>query len=343
MGEVIEAEHVGLAKAVVVKLLHPDLSDEPRLVERMRIEARVLARLSHPNLVAVTDFGQTAGGRTYLVMERLHGRTFREELDARGPLSPLEAIDLAAQALAGLSAAHGAGVVHRDVKLENLFVCDPDAAGRRGVKVLDFGVAKLVAPADGGLSPGFRTAEGVLVGTPRCLAPEQVACRPVDARTDVYAMGIVLYTLLAGCDPFQHARRLGDLLRAHAAEVPVPPSWHAPWPIPAALERAVLRALEKDPDRRFASAAGFAAELGRVAAAIWAGEPAAAAPPPRWPVTERLDPGARSFPAPAGKAGCPPAPSPSLRQRGSGLLLALLLAGALLLGFALAALLRSGG
>jgi serine/threonine protein kinase len=165
----------------------------------------------------------------------------------------------------------------------------------------------------------------------------------VDARADIYAMGIVLYTLLAGRDPFQHAQRLGDLLRAHAAELPEPPSRHAPWPIPAALDRAVLRALEKDPDRRFASAAGFAAELGRVAAASRPDEPMAAAPPPRWPVTERLDPGVCPSPAAVGKAACAPEPVPSRAGSLRVVLLGLMLAGALLLGFALAVLLRSGG
>ncbi|WP_434043228.1 MULTISPECIES: serine/threonine-protein kinase [Sorangium] len=274
MGEVIEAAHVGLDKPVVVKLLHRDLNREPRLVERMRVEAQSLARLAHPNLVTVTDFGRTAEGRTFLVMERLLGRTMREELAARGALPALEALDLVTQTLAGLAAAHGAGIVHRDVKLENLFVCDADAQGRRVVKVLDFGIAKVVAPGGDGRAPApslYQTEEGVLVGTPRYLSPEQACGLAVDARTDVYAAGVVLYTLLAGRGPFEHVRPVHELVRAHASEVPAPPSWHAPWPVPPELDRAVMRALEKRPELRFPDAPAFAAELSRIAAALGSG------------------------------------------------------------------------
>ncbi|MGK3999708.1 serine/threonine-protein kinase [Sorangium sp. So ce1024] len=283
MGEVIEAAHVGLDKAVVVKLLHRDLNREPRLVERMRVEAQSLARLAHPNLVMVTDFGRTAEGRTFLVMERLHGRTMREELAARGALPALEALDLVMQALAGLGAAHGAGIVHRDVKLENLFVCDADAQGRRVVKVLDFGIAKVVAPGGDGRAPApslYQTEEGVLVGTPRYLSPEQACGMAVDARTDVYAAGVVLYTLIAGRGPFEHVRPIHELLRAHASEIPAPPSCHAPRPVPPELDRAVMRALEKRPELRFPDAATFAAELSRIAAALGGGAGVAPVVPP---------------------------------------------------------------
>ncbi|WP_438015948.1 serine/threonine-protein kinase [Sorangium sp. So ce315] len=283
MGEVIEAAHVGLDKPVVVKLLHRDLNREPRLVERMRVEAQSLARLAHPNLVTVTDFGRTAEGRTFLVMERLHGRTMREELAARGALPALEALDLVMQALAGLAAAHGAGIVHRDVKLENLFVCDADAQGRRAVKVLDFGIAKVVAPGGDGRAPApslYQTEEGVLVGTPRYLSPEQACGLAVDARTDVYAAGVVLYTLVAGRGPFEHVGPIHELLRAHASEIPAPPSCHAPRPVPPELDRAVMRALEKRPELRFPDAAAFAAELSRIAAALGGGAGTAPVVPP---------------------------------------------------------------
>ncbi|AGP40651.1 serine/threonine-protein kinase [Sorangium cellulosum] len=293
MGEVIEAAHVGLDKPVVVKLLHRDLNREPRLVERMRVEAQSLARLAHPNLVMVTDFGRTAEGRTFLVMERLYGRTMREELAARGALPPLEALDLVTQTLAGLAAAHGAGIVHRDVKLENLFVCDADARGRRVVKVLDFGIAKVVAPRGDGRAPApslYQTEEGVLVGTPRYLSPEQACGLAVDARTDVYAAGVVLYTLLAGRGPFEHVKRVPDLVRAHASEVPAPPSCHAPRPVPPELDRAVMRALEKRPELRFPDAAAFADELSRIAAALSGGAGPAPALPTgaRWESTAPL-------------------------------------------------------
>ncbi|WP_437620907.1 serine/threonine-protein kinase [Sorangium sp. So ce1151] len=304
MGEVIEAAHVGLDKPVVVKLLHRDLNREPRLVERMRVEAQSLARLAHPNLVTVTDFGRTAEGRTFLVMERLYGRTLREELAARGALPALEALDLVTQTLAGLAAAHGAGIVHRDVKLDNLFVCDADAQGRRVVKVLDFGIAKVVASAGDGRAPApslYQTEEGVLVGTPRYLSPEQASGVAVDARTDVYAAGVVLYTLLAGRGPFEHVRPLHDLLRAHASEIPAPPSRYAPRPVPPELDGAIMRALEKRPELRFPSAPAFAAELSRIAATLGDGVETAALLPPGscWQRTAPLTvPPVRAFVAP---------------------------------------------
>ncbi len=374
MGEVIEAEHVALGKPVVVKLLHPDLNARPHAVERLRIEAQALARLSHPNLVAVTDFGRTTEGRAYLVMERLRGRTFREELGARGPLPPAEAIDLVRQALAGLDAAHGAGLVHRDVKLDNLFLCDPDPCGRRVVKVLDFGIAKIVAPRAGGApepSP-YLTEDGVLVGTPRFLSPEQAAGQPVDARADVYAAGLVLYTLLAGRGPFEHAGLLPDILRAHAAERPDPPSRHAPGPILPELDDAVMTALEKEPARRFPSAAAFAERLARIAEILVESRSA----PARWLITERLLPGvagagtaplsnppvrpadlAATLPDLAALAGAgteiigahpaapPPsgAPGPHPAAVAQGALVPVLVVGAMMLGFALAVALRLGG
>jgi eukaryotic-like serine/threonine-protein kinase len=374
MGEVIEAEHVGLGKPVVVKLLHRDLDREPRVVERMRIEAQALARLAHPNLVVVTDFGQTPEGRTYIAMERLYGRTFREELAARGALPALEALDLVGQALAGLAAAHGAGIVHRDVKLENLFVCDPDPHGRRVVKVLDFGLAKVVAPAGDRRAPApsrYPTEEGVLLGTPRYLSPEQARGLAVDARTDVYAAGVVLYTLLAGRGPFEHVEPLLDLLRAHVSEVPEPPSRHAPGPIPLDLDRAVMKALEKCPDLRFPDAARFGAELARIVEDA----PAGFAGPSRWqttellavpPVVARLDPTLKAtarafgFGAPPGRASrasgedaasprragtVEPArrSTPHGGERHSGVFVALLVVIALLCGFAFAALTGVGG
>lgn len=387
MGEVVEAEHVGLGKAVVVKLLHRDLNARPHLVERLRVEAQALARLAHPNLVVVTDYGRTTEGRAFLVMERLYGRTLREELEARRALPPGEAIAYVAQALAGLEAAHRAGLVHRDVKLDNLFLCEPDAQGRRALKVLDFGVAKVLAPGEGRApTPSrYQTEEGVLVGTPRYLSPEQATGGPVDARADIYAAGLVLYALLAGRGPFAHIDSLIDLLRAHAAEVPEPPSRHAPGPIPAELDRAVMRALEKEPGRRFQSAAAFAEQLTAIAeqlargaregaggsAGLPGGRPGWAPPAAaRWVRTEPLPAGPVGPQAPgpgersprtepmvvrpvhpqrftptlqdlhAGRRSPPRAP---IKAAYRGAVVPVLVVGALLLGFALAFLLRLGG
>jgi serine/threonine-protein kinase len=232
----------------------------------MRVEAQALALVQHPNLVAVHDLGRTPGGRAYLVMERLYGRTISDELRARGTLPPAEAIDYVCQALAGLGAAHAAGIVHRDVKPANLFLCDWEN-GRRAVKVLDFGIAKVMSAAQrGALAPlAFPTERGVVLGTPRFLSPEQARGGAVDARTDIYAMGAVLYWMLAGRGSFEPAGGLREATGEGAPEPPCPPSAWAPGIVPPELDAAVLRALAQRPEDRFASAAAFARELLRIA------------------------------------------------------------------------------
>lgn len=271
MGDVVEAEHVALGKRVVVKLLQERHANRPDFIDRMRIEAQALAKLTHPNLVQVTDFGQTAQGRTFLVMERLRGRNLREELEERKFLPVLEAMNIVRQSLQGLAAAHDAGIVHRDVKLENLFLCEA-SSNRRAVKVLDFGVAKVIGVAGDNtpLPLAFPTAEGVAMGTPRYFSPEQARGREVDWRTDVYAAGIVLYTLVTGRGPFDHHTTLLELTRAHAFEQPELPSRIAPQPIPPELDAAILKALAKEPLDRFPTALAFAVELERVSAKLTA-------------------------------------------------------------------------
>jgi serine/threonine protein kinase len=282
MGEVVEAEHRALGKTVVVKLLQRDLARRPDLVDRMRLEGQTLARLEHENLVAVLDLQVTLEGRPYLVMERLRGRTLREELEARGALPAAEAIELARQALAGLGAAHEAGVVHRDVTLANLFLCDPRAgAASRVLKLLDFGLAKVMSGA-GGRAPkplSASTEEGVTMGTPRFFSPEQAAGSRVDARTDLYAMGIVLYTMVAGRGPFADLVDVEELLAAHRTLDPPRPSSVAPSPLPEGLDEVIARAMAKRPEDRFADAQSFASALDQ-----------ARSPRPRWVRTEPMPP-----------------------------------------------------
>jgi serine/threonine-protein kinase len=263
MGFVVEAEHLALGHLVVVKLLHQALAQRADFVDRMRIEAQSLARLRHPNLVAVTDFSVTPNGIPFLVMERLAGRTVAEERTRRGALPVDEAIDIAQQTLAGLRAVHEAGIVHRDIKAANLFLCD-DAHGRRTVKILDFGIAKVLASAPSGRAPQplrYPTAEGVTVGTPRCLSPEQARGAPIDQRTDVYAVGVLLYSLLVGAGPFDHLRNAVELLHAHVSITPVVPSLRAKQSISPELDAAIMRALAKRPEDRFATAAEFSTAL----------------------------------------------------------------------------------
>jgi serine/threonine-protein kinase len=271
MGEVFEAEHRALNKRVVVKLLHAQLAADPRFADRLRVEAQALAALSSPHVVAVSDLGQTPAGRPFLVMEHLEGHTLREELQSRGVIPVAEAIQIVRQVLAGLAAAHRLGIVHRDVKADNIFLCTPRDGGARIVKVLDFGIAKLV-PSDASPSPvpaaRYATEEGVLVGSPRTVSPEQARFQSVDARTDVYATGLLLCTLIAGRGPFDHARDMLELLQAHVREVPAPPSQLAKQFVPPEVDRAVLKALAKRPEQRFQSAELFAEELARIASRL---------------------------------------------------------------------------
>ena len=288
MGEVVLAEHLGLGKHVVVKLLHEQFAKDAGVAKRMQIEARSLAALESPHIVQVTDFGQTATGRTYIVMERLVGRTLGAELRARGPLPVSEAIAYVVQVLAGLEAAHVMGIIHRDIKPDNIFLCDATRDVPRMVKVLDFGVAKIldVATEVGRPAiPRLLTEEGAVVGTPRVVPPEQACGRPVDARTDVYATGMLLYTLIAGRGPFAHLTDTVELLKANVMERPEPPSHKAKQRIPAALDAAVLRALEKQPEDRFPSAEAFAMELRRIAAALTTAPSGASEPTGPQPAT----------------------------------------------------------
>ena len=218
--------------------------------------------------MTILDVGKTAEGRIYLVMEKLVGRTVGEELAARGFLPVVEAVALVRQLLDGLDAAHGAGVVHRDVKPANLFLCDA-TRGPRTLKILDFGVAKIVRRRAGGDGPrplAHPTAAGAMVGTPRWMAPEQITMQPVGRPTDLYSAGAVLYALVAGRDPFHHHRDPSSVLQAHVDEKPPVPSIGAPQIIPAAVEHAIMKALAKRPEDRWASAAELSDALERALA-----------------------------------------------------------------------------
>ena len=270
MGTVYEVEHAELGRRAALKVLHRHHHDRPDLAARLREEARLQARLRHPNLVEVFDLGVTADGRPWFAMPLLLGRDLRDELGRGGALPADAAAALVAQALDGLSAAHAAGFVHRDVKPENLFL---EADGT--LKVLDFGVAKALGGGAGGA-----TDHGASPGTPRSMAPEQCAGGPVDARADVYAAGLVLYELVAGRGPYDDLLGNDHALRyAHCTRRPAPPSAISPRPVPPALDALVLRALAKSPADRFQSAAEMAAALRGLLRA--GGEPAPAPSAPR--------------------------------------------------------------
>jgi serine/threonine protein kinase len=270
MGEIHEAEHAELGRRVALKVLHGQHLGRADLAARLRAEARLLARLRHPNLVEVYDLGVTADGRPWFAMPLLHGCDLRDLLSRRGPLPAPAAASLLAQALDGLAQVHAAGFVHRDVKLENLFL-ETDGT----VKVLDFGIAKIAHAAgatDPGASPGGLGAEPAesaepaeppsWAGTPRTMAPEQCAGGAVDPRADLYAVGLALYELCTGRGPFDDLRGQDHALRfAHCRRPPAPPSALAPGSVPPWLDAIVLRAIAKDPGDRFQTALEMAAAL----------------------------------------------------------------------------------
>jgi len=252
-GTVYDAIHVDLERRVALKILHAEASARADFVERFRGEARAVARLGHENIIAATDFGQTADGRVFFAMERLDGESLAERIGGKGALDVGESLRISEQVLRGLGAAHAVGIVHRDIKPENVFLT---ADGK--VKLLDFGIAK--AFGEGATAPKL-TREGIALGTPEYMAPEQAMAADVDARTDVYAVGVVLYEMLTGSLPFE-AEAVPKLLVKHMEEAPERPSLRAPLrKIPSDVEKIVLRALEKDPAGRFQTAAEMAAAL----------------------------------------------------------------------------------
>jgi serine/threonine protein kinase len=249
MGSVYEVEHLELGKRFVLKALLSDLALREDLVARLRNEQRALGRLEHPNIVAVTDAGATQGNVPYFVMERLDGETLAQRLRRVRRLSPVEALRVANGVLEGLSAAHEIGVVHRDVKPPNIFL-----AGGSRPKILDFGVAKI---ADAG---GAITARGVAVGTPRYMSPEQASGESVDGRSDLYAVGLILFEMIAGAGPFDDARDANEMLLAHLGRLPARVSARA-YDIPAELDALVASLLAKDPDSRPPNARAAAAAV----------------------------------------------------------------------------------
>ncbi|MFO0588943.1 MAG: serine/threonine-protein kinase [Polyangiaceae bacterium] len=265
MGEVFEAEHKALGHRVVAKVLLQGLAERPDMRDRMRIEAQALARIRHPNLVLVTDCGETRGGHPFIIMERLVGCSLRERIAHDGRLERAEAVEIARQMMLGLHAVHRAGIVHRDVKPENVFLSATED-GRPYARILDFGVAKVL---DAGRDPRTPlplvtpTLEGLLIGTPRYFSPEQARREGVlDPRTDIYSAGLVLYEMLTGRGPFDDATSVDALCRAHVLEMPLPPSAVLGDPGLSPLDRVVLRALAKRKEDRYPDAGAFAEELG---------------------------------------------------------------------------------
>ncbi|MDP3151122.1 MAG: protein kinase [Archangium sp.] len=251
MGEVYQATHIELGRKLALKLMRPSLSAEASFVERFRREAMTASRLGHPHIVDIIDSGRSDDGQFYFVMEFLDGKTLSAVID-QGPVGLPLALELVTQIAQALDVAHRAGVVHRDLKPDNVIVLD--RSGGPFVKLVDFGIAKVVAATDQKL-----TSHGLIMGTPQYMAPEQAAGLAVDARADVYALGLILFELLTGHPPL-----IGEtpalIMSAHISTVAPP----LPAAFPASLRTLVSRALAKSPAERPQSMAEVLSALATV-------------------------------------------------------------------------------
>ncbi len=256
MGEVYRARDTRLGRDVAIKVVHPRLASDPDRLSRFEKEARAAAQLDHPNILVVHDVG-THEGSPFIVSELLQGESLREKLGA--PLPPKRAVEFAIQIAHGLAAAHEKGIVHRDIKPENVFVTKDGQT-----KLLDFGVAKLLPTFDAsGVGTETPTASatqpGTAIGTVSYMSPEQVRGQPVDARSDLFSLGVVLYEMLSGKRPFRR-ETAAETMTAILHEDP-PDLSEANRNVPAALEHVVRHCLEKEPERRFQSARDIAFAL----------------------------------------------------------------------------------
>jgi serine/threonine protein kinase len=244
MGEVYAARHIKLGKRVAIKVIGEALSEDPAAIERFSQEARTLAQIQHPAIVAVDHVGELADGRAYFVMELLRGESLFSHLQ-REQLPLPQALHVLDQIARGLEAAHAQGIVHRDLKPENIFLTHV-ADEAPIVKLLDFGLSKLINNAD---RRAERTQSGAAIGTPMYMSPEQMRGPDVDHRTDIYALGCIAYELVLGSVPFPHAETAPELYAAHLHEAPQLP--RSIWPeIPPQLDLALFAMLAKDADHR---------------------------------------------------------------------------------------------
>ena len=258
MGTVYKVRHTKLDRMFAMKVLRRDLAADALLAARFLQEARATAAIRHSSVVAINDFGELDDGAPYFVMELLIGETLATRMRGRGLLPPREAATIACKLADALGAAHAANVVHRDLKPENVFLVGA-SVGRSAVdevRIVDFGAAKIMGGSK-------LTRPGVVFGTPYYMSPEQASGEPVDARADIYSLGILLYEMITGALPFEADTYMGVLTK-HMFAAPMKPSERVPAGAQLGeLETVVLRALEKDPAARYASMAELSAALQR--------------------------------------------------------------------------------
>ena len=255
MGAIYKARQISVDRVVALKILLHDQRGDPISVERFRHEAYLASRLKHPNAIVIHDFGQTVDGLLYIAMEFLSGETLKQRVRRVGPLKIEGAVKIMTQTLRTIAEAHRMGMVHRDLKPDNVFLTEMEG-DRDFVKVLDFGIAKLTAVQDGveGYQGGL-TLAGKIYGTPNYMSPEQIRGKPVEPQSDLYSLGIIFYELLAGRLPFV-AQTPVEVMMMHLRDLPTALRTLRP-DINVELERTVLRALEKDRRARYQTADEF--------------------------------------------------------------------------------------
>jgi eukaryotic-like serine/threonine-protein kinase len=256
MGTVYRGTHVLMDKTVAIKVLRPSLAADEKIVARFSREARAASRISHPNALSVTDFGEDESGHVFLVMEFLSGKTLKQLIRDEGPLPLARVVDITRQIGDALNAAHAQGVVHRDLKSDNIMLLDTMSGDY--AKVLDFGIAKINEP-DGATDTGL-TAPNLVIGTPQYMSPEQCSQNSeIDARSDIYSFGVILYEMLVGHVPFS-----GDsptmVMMKHLQE-PVPSVLEERNDLPASVARVVARAMAKVPRNRYQNVAELVEDL----------------------------------------------------------------------------------
>jgi eukaryotic-like serine/threonine-protein kinase len=253
VGTVYEGEHVRLGRKMALKVLHPETASAEVIV-RFFNEARAVNQIRHPHIVDVEDFVTADTGEHYLIMELLPGQDLRSVISREGVMAPERVCSIGEQMASALAAVHRCGILHRDLKPDNIFL-SRDKDGRETAKLLDFGIAKFLTEGEG------MTREGLTLGTPEYMAPEQIVTtgKPGPG-ADIYSLGMLMYECVAGAPAFT-ATTTAAILRGHISEPVVPPSHRRGEPLPPVLEAAILKCLDKDPANRFASGDELAAAL----------------------------------------------------------------------------------
>jgi eukaryotic-like serine/threonine-protein kinase len=305
MGAVYKALQPSMNRMVGIKILHPKLANRKDLVSRFKREARAMSHLTHPNTVKVFLYGELDDGSLYIIMEFLEGKNLNQTVRAEGAFPYQRALPVLIQACGALDEAHKMGIIHRDLKPENVFLCQQGGM-KDYAKVLDFGLAKVTERE---MRPGsiILTQEGMVFGTPEFMSPEQAQGKVLTAGSDIYSLAVILYEVLTTKLPFE-AKTAMDYIQAHVTAKPIPIAERAGKEFPPLLWPVIARALAKEPESRFASAADFATAMQAVLAGATV-LPASLNPAPPPPPVAVVS-------APVSSKKAPP-PPPSAREPAS--------------------------